>query len=1175
MVSAFYTVSPKEYGAFIMEKYPLYYYAILDSGSSIHVWNDRSRFLTYRDAFRDYLVAGGGTVPILGYGEIDLKINGPNGPRIMRLYNVAYCEGFSTNLVSLKALRKRGIEWNTEYLYLYNKSSGAQLCYIHEQHEQFIIEEPTTIKASYATKRSSYLSSRTASADDWIWHHRLGHLGPDALKHLVNEAKGIKIKGVSTHKCSHCVGGGMKRQIQRSTPNHEPTEPGEYLAIDTHTLDPANKIAGGFKTCLLATCRYTGRVFDYYLTSMEEQQVELVIRDLIKQVERDGYKVKVIRADNELFKYSSVVSFLNRKGIKMEPSPPNTQALNGLAESSGGEVKQRARCMRLSSHLPEDIWPEIYKAAVYLINRSPKQMRNWQTPMGMWRLHLCSKQGIQQDYKPSISHLKVYGCLAYTMTADAQLKKKRRKRLRSRVNIGWLVGYSSTNIFRIWIPSLGKVVSMSDVLFDEDVRFKEDYDPFPANERTTVADYVQDCSVPESEIDNLEETAEEDDDILSCIVVDTGAAHGRQTRESTAESMTSLSSVPELESDQASSQEGTPPTTPLYENEPMAEKLASFFASVYSSEHKSSTEDEDTILRHFQGWNTGHKDFDAAYHAGVRYKGRVGTRQPSDKNYDHLMALDKPHRRDLPPEPRSYSDLSQHPLGEKFKQAQKDHLKGHEKMGTWQEVARPAKGIQVLGCMWVYVYKFDKHGYLVKCKARLVIRGDQEEKKGEDNYAATLAGRSFRTLMAMVTKFDLETAQYDAVNAFVHTDIDGDVYMEMPKGYKKSGTVYKLRKALFGLRRSPLLWQKDFTQALQALGFKQVPHEPCAMTKGDIVIFFYVDDLVFCFEEKNRAEMEETVRSLRQRFHLEGGGELQWFLGIEVMRNRVAKRMWLCQSSYIEKIGALASATSIKRPLTPMTTEELLPSGKTAKTPQRKRYQKKLGSLMYVTVMTRPDIAFAVSRLSRFSQNPGPAHEEAVDRVLRYLQTTKNYALQYEDGHGFQVSSDAAFADNILDRKSSQAFTMKLFGGLICWKATKQTTVTTSSTEAELLSLSYTAKEALYMNRLLSDLKLHLPQAPTIECDNQQTIRLVQNEINALQTRLRHVDIHNHWLRQEVQEGRIQITWTPTDRMLADGLTKALTGAKYILFREMMGLVDVSSEIQKRREQQMQDDLNY
>ena len=123
-------------------------------------------------------------------------------------------------------------------------------------------------------------------------------------------------------------------------------------------------------------------------------------------------------------------------------------------------------------------------------------------------------------------------------------------------------------------------------------------------------------------------------------------------------------------------------------------------------------------------------------------------------------------------------------------------------------------------------------------------------------------------------------------------------------------------------------------------------------------------------------------------------------------------------------------------------------------------------------MITQPDIAFAASRLSRFLTNPGPTHQAVADRVLLYLQCTQGLALQLGGEDDLVVASDASFADNTLDRKSSQAYVMKLFGGLIGWRASKQDTVTTSTTEAELLTLSQAAKEALYVSRLIMELSV-------------------------------------------------------------------------------------------------------
>jgi hypothetical protein len=155
-----------------------------------------------------------------------------------------------------------------------------------------------------------------------------------------------------------------------------------------------------------------------------------------------------------------------------------------------------------------------------------------------------------------------------------------------------------------------------------------------------------------------------------------------------------------------------------------------------------------------------------------------------------------------------------------------------------------------------------------------------------------------------------------------------------------------------------------------------------------------------------------------------------------------------------------------------------------------------------------------------------------------------------------------SFANNTLDRKSSQGYIIKLFGGLIAWKANKQDTVTTSTTEAELLALSQVAKEALFTSRLLTELGITLgDQQITINCDNQQTIQLVTKEITKLQTKLRHVDIHNHWLRREISYGKIKVDYQKSEDMVADGLTKALPATKWAKFLDKLGLVDIRDRI--------------
>ena len=145
-------------------------------------------------------------------------------------------------------------------------------------------------------------------------------------------------------------------------------------------------------------------------------------------------------------------------------------------------------------------------------------------------------------------------------------------------------------------------------------------------------------------------------------------------------------------------------------------------------------------------------------------------------------------------------------------------------------------------------------------------------------------------------------------------------------------------------------------------------------------------------------------------------------------------------------------------------------------------------------------------------------------------------------------------------------FAIKLFGGLIRWRANKQAIMTISTIEAELLALSQTIKESIYTSRLLEELSVRLNSSRIrIQYDNQQIIRLVNAEIATLKTQLRHVDIHNHWLRQEVMEDRIEVTYTPSSALMADGLTKALQGPKFKEFISQLNLVDIHERLERRR----------
>ena len=162
------------------------------------------------------------------------------------------------------------------------------------------------------------------------------------------------------------------------------------------------------------------------------------------------------------------------------------------------------------------------------------------------------------------------------------------------------------------------------------------------------------------------------------------------------------------------------------------------------------------------------------------------------------------HRSDLPPSPEYFHELKNHPHAEGFQEATLLEFNNLRDRQAFREVDRPA-GKQVIPVSWVFTYKFDSDGYLLKYKAKLVVRGDLQIRTFEDTRAATLALRVFRLLMAIMTVFDLDTEHPDALNAFINSLIDKEAYIQYPPGVPRSAKVFMLLRTLYGLRRSPML----------------------------------------------------------------------------------------------------------------------------------------------------------------------------------------------------------------------------------------------------------------------------------------------------------------------------------------------------------------------------------
>jgi hypothetical protein len=205
--------------------------------------------------------------------------------------------------------------------------------------------------------------------------------------------------------------------------------------------------------------------------------------------------------------------------------------------------------------------------------------------------------------------------------------------------------------------------------------------------------------------------------------------------------------------------------------------------------------------------------------------------QPFYAAFSAGRAMPKIHRDSLPTTPRNWKDMLAHPHAKEFRAAaQKEHDDLLRK-NVFEYVNSGYSEQKPLPLMWVFTYKFDPDGFLIKHKARLCARGDLQETTDE-TYAATLAAQTFRFMMAIAAYFDLEVWQYDAVNAFANSTLDPPILCRCPDGFEGLGRKIWLLMALYGLKVSPLLWYREFTATLADLGLSPVPGVNCLYTNG-------------------------------------------------------------------------------------------------------------------------------------------------------------------------------------------------------------------------------------------------------------------------------------------------------------------------------------------------------
>ena len=326
--------------------------------------------------------------------------------------------------------------------------------------------------------------------------------------------------------------------------------------------------------------------------------------------------------------------------------------------------------------------------------------------------------------------------------------------------------------------------------------------------------------------------------------------------------------------------------------------------------------------------------------------------------------------------------------------------------------------------------------------------------------------------------------------------------------------------------------------------------------QSDTYVLIHVDDILIA----GQVDGVSMVKSMLAKvFKVKDLGTATFYLGMDLVRNREERTLVLTQKRYVNDLMARYVPPGARPKSLPLDgTAPLRKAGVTLES-VNPSYAEIVGSLMYLAVCTRPDIAQAVGALARYMAKPTEEHYKAAKHVLAYLSGTSDYGLMFGvcDKPELQGYCDSNYAGELDSRRSTTGYVFTLNGGVITWSSRLQPTVAASTTEAEYMAAASAVKEALWLRKLLPEFGIQIPTV-RIACDNQAAIKLLKNPVSAARTK--HIDVAHHFARERVARGEVLFEYIQTDKMIADTLTKALPRQKFEFCRHGMGVVNAPNK---------------
>lgn len=930
-----------------------------------------------------------------------------------------------------------------------------------------------------------------------LWHRRLGHLNSQDLKALEKAGTGVKLTTKPVENCDACAKGKMFRKpFNHSNPTRAESPLG---LIHSDVCGPMQvSSTSGMRYFITFTDDYTRMSHVYFMKNKHE--VFEKFREYKALVEnQSGKKIKVFRSDNGTeYVNTQFKEYFRESGIQFETSAPYTPEQNGVAERLNRTIVEKARCMLSQSGLPASFWAEATNTAIYLKNRSPTKALIGKTPEEMWSGKIRS-----------LKHLRVFGCKVMV-----HIPKQKRSKWQSKAREQVFLGYcENTKTYRVCDMKTMNVDKSRDVVFYEKVF------PCLVNSNTSQFESHRDIISPQIQQRYFSVPA-------PCPVEVGGIGDNHDV---------TLEPV------------GTPEVNDV---------------------HVQLHDENDFPALEPVGALEVNDVLEPVGAPEVNDGSDISERRPprSTRNPNPRYVFNVDDRMSKSSDPVSCAEILRRPDKHVWEKAMSEEIQCHERNKTWEVCTLPV-GKKPVKSKWVFKTKLLADGSIDKYKARLVAKGCSQ-KEGIDYdeiFAPVVRYNSIRLLLALAVEKNLEIDQMDVIAAFLHPKLEEEIYMELPPNGPFGGKYCKLLKSIYGLKQASRVWNLELDSFLKELRFVQSKYDPCVYVRKQgnscTYIAVYVDDLLIF--SNNKSEKLQLKANLMNRFQMKDLGKAHYILGYRIQYDQEQQVLTLDQTKYVEEILERFNMKDCNGVKTPMDsnqtfTPDMCPQSEVDKMELRKiPYQEAIGSLLYLSQGTRPDITFAVSFLSRFNHNYGQAHWNAVKRILRYLQETKHYKLTYKksDRELFGYC-DADWASDTVDRKSTTGYVFMLSSGPVSWSSKKQPTIALSSTEAEYMAMTNAIQEAIWLNGLKSEL-YSVQSSIVVYGDNKGAIDLCKNV--KFQARTKHIDVRHHFIRDHVQKGTIQMLRVSTKEMVADVFTKGLPHEAHMSCVNSMMVPNMSS----------------